>query len=114
MSSGSKRVEVLHGTLDMIILGTLVRGPVHGHGIVKQIQRTTEDVLQVDHGSLYPALNRLERKGWIDSKWEDSERGRQMKFYRLTPAGKKQLLAEESNWKQLAHAIAQILQPVED
>jgi transcriptional regulator len=98
----------------MIILGTLVRGQVHGHGIAKHIQRTTEDVLQVDHGSLYPALNRLERKGWIRSKWEDTERGRQMKFYRLTPAGKKQLLAEESDWKQLARAIAQVLRPLED
>jgi PadR family transcriptional regulator PadR len=110
----AKRVEVLHGTLDMIILGTLVQGPVHGHGIAKHIQRTTEDVLQVDHGSLYPALNRLERKGWIQSKWEDTERGRQMKFYRLTRGGKKQLLAEESNWKQLARAIAQVLRPLED
>jgi len=109
-----KRVEVLHGTLDMIILGTLVRGPVHGHGIARHIQRTTEDVLQVDHGSLYPALYRLERKGWIRSKWEDTERGRQMKFYRLTPAGRKQLLAEESDWNKLARAIAQVLRPVED
>ncbi|MBZ5623007.1 MAG: PadR family transcriptional regulator [Acidobacteriia bacterium] len=109
-----KRVEVLHGTLDMLILGTLLRGPVHGHGIARHIQRTTEDVLQVDHGSLYPALNRLERKGWIRSNWEDTERGRQMKFYRLTPAGRKQLLAEESEWKQLARAIAQVLRPLED
>ena len=104
----------LHGTLDMIVLRTLLRGPAHGHGITKLIQQTSEDVLRVDHGSLYPALQRLERQGWIDSKWEDTDRGRQMRFYRLTRAGKKQLEVEESNWNGLARAIARILRPAEE
>ena len=103
----------LHGTLDMIVLRTLLRGPAHGHGITKLIQQTSEDVLRVDHGSLYPALQRLQKQGWIDSKWEDTDRGRQMRFYRLTKAGRKQLEVEESNWNELARAIARILQPVE-
>jgi PadR family transcriptional regulator PadR len=104
----------LHGTLDMIVLRTLLRGPAHGHGITKLIQQTSEDVLRVDHGSLYPALQRLEKQGWIDSKWEDTDRGRQMRFYRLTKAGKKQLEVEESNWNELAVAIARILRPAEE
>jgi PadR family transcriptional regulator PadR len=104
----------LHGTLDMIILRTLLRGPAHGHGITRLIQQTSDDVLRVDHGSLYPALHRLEKQGWIDSKWEDTDRGRQMRFYRLTRAGKKQLEVEESNWNELAQAIARILRPVEE
>ena len=103
----------LHGTLDMIILRTLLRGPAHGHGITKLIQQTSEDVLRVDHGSLYPALGRLQSRGWITSKWEDTSRGRQMHFYRLTKAGKKQLEVEESNWNELAQAIARILRPAE-
>ena len=104
----------LHGTLDMIILRTLLRGPAHGHGITKLIQRTSENVLRVDHGSLYPALHRLERQGWIGSRWEDTDRGRQMRFYRLTRAGRKRLEVEESNWNQLARAIASILRPAEE
>lgn len=104
----------LHGTLDMIVLRTLLRGPAHGHGITKLIQQTSEDVLRVDHGSLYPALQRLEKQGWIDSKWEDTDRGRQMRFYRLTKAGKRQLEVEESNWNELARAIARILRPAEE
>jgi PadR family transcriptional regulator PadR len=104
----------LHGTLDMIVLRTLLRGPAHGHGITRLIQQTSEDVLRVDHGSLYPALQRLQKQGWIDSKWEDTDRGRQMRFYRLTKAGRKQLEVEEFNWNELARAIARILQPVED
>ena len=104
----------LHGTLDMIILRTLLRGPAHGHGITTLIQQTSDDVLRVDHGSLYPALHRLQRQGWIASKWEDTDRGRQMRFYRLTRAGKKQLDVEESNWNELAKAIARILRPAEE
>lgn len=103
----------LHGTLDMLILRTLLSGPAHGHGITKLIQHTSEDVLKVDHGSLYPALRRLQSRGWIASKWEDTDRGRQMRFYRLTKAGKKQLEVEESNWNELAQAIARILRPAE-
>jgi len=107
------RVELLQGTLDMLILRTLLFGPAHDHQIAKHIQRTTDNVLQVEHGSLYPALHRLERKGWVLSKWEAAgkDQKREFKYYRLTPAGKKQLAAEESNWKQLARAIAQVMWP---
>ena len=105
-----ERAELLQGTLDMLILRTLLFGPAHGHQIAKHIQRTTEDVLQVEHGSLYPALHRLERKALIASKWETApDRNREFKYYRLTPAGKRQLLVEESKWKQLAGAIARVM-----
>ncbi len=110
----SNRVELLQGTLDMLILRTLLFAPAHGHQIAKHIQRTTEDVLQVEHGSLYPALHRLERKGWVSSKWEMAkDRNREFKYYRLTAAGKRQLLAEESRWKQMAGAIARVMWPAE-
>ena len=96
----------------MLILRTLLTGPAHGHEIARHIQRTTNDVLQVEHGSLYPALHRLERKGWLAAKWETArDRNRQFKYYRLTPAGRKQLAAEESKWKQLAEAIASVMWP---
>jgi transcriptional regulator len=111
----SDRIELLQGTLDMLILRTLLFGPAHGHQIAKYSQRTTE-VLQVEHGSLYPALHRLERKGWIAAKWESAGKDlkREFKYYRLTPAGKKQLLAEESKWKQMIGAIARIMWPAEE
>ena len=103
-------VELLQGTLDMLILRTLLFGPAHGHQVAKHIQRTTDNVLQVEHGSLYPALHRLERKGWIASRWETAaDQKREFKYYRLTPAGKNQLAAEESKWKQLSGAIAQVM-----
>jgi transcriptional regulator len=106
------RTELLQGTLDMLILRTLLFGPAHGHQIAKHIQRTTEEVLQVEHGSLYPALHRMERKGWIMSKWEVAKEGkREFKYYRLTKVGKKQLASEESKWKQLAKAIALVMRP---
>jgi transcriptional regulator len=108
------RVELLQGTLDMLILRTLLFGPMHGHGISKHIQRTSDEVLQVEHGSLYPALHRLDRQGWITSKWAATERGREMKFYRLTAAGRRQLTLEESKWKQLARAIARVMRPAEE
>jgi PadR family transcriptional regulator PadR len=110
------RIELLQGTLDMLILRTLLFGPAHGHQIAKHIQHTTDDVLQVEHGSLYPALHRLERKSWIAAKWERAGRDvkREFKYYRLTPAGRKQLLAEESRWKQLTGAIARIMWPAEE
>jgi PadR family transcriptional regulator len=110
----SDRIGLLQGTLDMLILRTLVFGPAHGHQIAKHIQRTTDDVLQVEHGSLYPALHRLERKGWVASQWETAkDRNREFKYYRLTPAGRKQLAREKSRWKQLAAAIAQVMGPAE-
>jgi transcriptional regulator len=109
------RVDLLQGTLDMLILRTLLFGPAHGHEIAKHIQRTTDEVLQVEHGSLYPALHRLERKGLLASKWEPAkDRNREIKYYRLTPKGKKQLAAEESKWKQLARAIGQVMWPAEE
>ena len=111
----SDRIELLQGTLDMLILRTLLFGPAHGHQIAKHIQRTTEDVLQVEHGSLYPALHRLERKGWVVSKWETAKDGnREFKYYRLTPAGRKQLTREESKWKHFTGAISRVMWPVEE
>jgi transcriptional regulator len=110
------RVELLQGTLDMLILRTLLFGPAHGHQIAKHIQRTTDDLLQIEHGSLYPALHRLEHKGWLSAKWEPAakDQKREYKYYRLTPAGKKQLAAEESKWKQMASAIARVMWPAEE
>jgi transcriptional regulator len=106
------RAPILPGTLDLLILRTLLFGPVHGHGIAKHIRQTSEDVLQVEHGSLYPALQRLERDGFISAAWEADARGRDMKFYRLTPAGREQLTLEESRWKQVARAMARMLRPI--
>jgi transcriptional regulator len=107
-----ERMELLQGTLDMLILRTLVFGRAHGHEIAKHIQRTTDDLLQVEHGSLYPALHRLEYKGWVVSRWEAArDRNRQFKYYRLTPMGKKQLAREESKWKQLVAAISRLMAP---
>jgi transcriptional regulator len=106
------RAELLQGTLDMLILRTLLFGPAHGHQIAKHIQRTTQDVLQVEHGSLYPALHRMERKGWLVSKWEmGKDRNREFKYYRLSRAGKKQLTHEESKWKQMAAAVTRVMWP---
>ncbi|HEV2419207.1 MAG TPA: PadR family transcriptional regulator [Terriglobia bacterium] len=109
------RIDLLQGTLDMLILRTLLFGPAHGHQIAKHIQRTTEDVLQVEHGSLYPALHRLERKGWVKANWETSKGGkRECKFYRLTAAGKKQLVSEESKWRRLVMSIGRVLERAEE
>src|SRR3954464_3256971 len=106
------RARILPGTLDLLILRTLVFGPLHGHGIGKHIRHTSEDVLQVEHGSLYPALQRLQRDGLITSNWTEDPRGREMKFYRLTAEGRKQLTIEESRWRQIARAMARMLRPV--
>jgi len=108
MDQDRRKMELLRGTLDMLILKTLLLGPAHGHQIAKHIQRSTEDVLQVEHGSLYPALHRLERKGWLSSKWESRDGKRELKYYRLTAAGRKQLTVEESKWKRLVSAIARV------
>ena len=103
------RIELLQGTLDLLVLRTLQLGPLHGHGIVKAIQRNSDDLLLVEHGSLYPALHRLVKKGWLTAAWQGTRKGRPMKFYRLTPAGRRQLSAEESNWQRLCLAIGLIL-----
>ena len=109
-----ERLELLQGTLDMLILRTLRFGPAHGHAIAKHIQQTSDEALQVEHGSLYPALHRLERQGWVAAKWDTApDRNRQVKYYRLTPAGKRQLVREESRWEQLVQAITKVLRPVE-
>jgi PadR family transcriptional regulator, regulatory protein PadR len=109
----SDRIGFLQGTLDMLILRTLLFGPAHGHQIAKHIQVTTDDVLQVEHGSLYPALHRLERKGWVAAKWETAGKDlkREFKYYRLTPGGRRQLAAAESKWKQLSAAIGRVMWP---
>lgn len=107
-----QRGAVLQGTLDMLILRTLLYGPAHGHQIGKHIQQTTNDFLQMQHGSLYPALHRLERRGWVASKWEMApDRNREFKYYRLTEEGKKQLQIEESQWKQMMEAVARVMWP---
>jgi PadR family transcriptional regulator PadR len=102
---------LLQGTLDLLILQTLLFGPRHGHAISKSIEHTSQEVLRVDHGSLYPALQRLERRGWITAEWGTSENNRRARYYRLTAAGRKQLVAETSKWERLSEAIARILQP---
>jgi transcriptional regulator len=104
--------KVVQGTLDLLILRTLRCGPLHGHGIARHIQRTSDEVLQVEHGSLYPALHRLEKGGCISSKWEQTDRGREMRMYRLTARGRKQLALEQSRWDELVRAMARVLKPV--
>jgi transcriptional regulator len=106
-----ERHDLLQGTLDMLILRTLRWGPTHGHGIAKFIQQGSDGVLLVEHGSLYPALQRLERQGLIASEWGESENRRRARFYRLTPAGRKQLARERSRWAELSAAIARIMRP---
>ena len=106
------RVELLQGTLHLLILRTLLTGPSHGHAIAKHIQQTSEDLLQVETGSLYPALHRLEAKDWIAASWELSDKGKRAKFYRLTPLGRKQLTTEHSKWDAFARAMGLILDPV--
>ncbi len=103
--------EMLAGTLDMLVLQTLVAGPAHGHTIAHAIERGSDDVLQVEHGSLYPALHRLEDRGWIASFWGTSENNRKARYYRLTPAGRKQLAAQTTRWQQLVRAIGRIIAP---
>jgi transcriptional regulator len=113
MARRTTRIELLQGTLDLLILRTLVFGAAHGHAIARQIRTVSEDVLQVETGSLYPALHRLEARGWIASAWELSDKGKRAKYYRLTRSGRKQLAAEQSKWEQLAGAIARVLRPAE-
>ena len=106
------RIELLQGTLDLLILQTLQRGPLHGYAITQHLRLRSRDVLQVDTGALYPALHRLEYKGWIKAEWASSENNRRAKFYSLTRAGNRQLKAELSNWTRLTTAIASVLEQV--
>ena len=108
------RVELLRGTLDLLILRTLLPGPSHGHAIARHIQRTSEDLLQVETGSLYPALYRLEAKGWIAASWARSEKGKRARYYRITPVGRKQLASEQSKWDAFARDMALLLKPVDE
>jgi len=105
------RTDLLHGTLDMLILRTLQWGPQHGYAIGQTIGAQSSDVLQVEAGSLYPALQRLAKKGWVTAKWGLTGANQRAKFYRLTPEGKKQLLREESRWTELVAAIARVMNP---
>ena len=102
-------MEPLHGLLEMLVLRTLVFGPLHGYGIAKAIRTSSSDALDIEFGSLYPALKRLEVKGWIVSKWEMSELNRRAKYYRLTPAGKKRLQEEHAEWRDFASAVARVM-----
>ena len=105
--------DLLQGTLDLLILQTLAVGAAHGHTIAHLIERRSDDVLQVEHGSLYPALHRLERKRWVSAKWETAKgRNREFKYYRLTPAGRKQLATRTSRWEQLVSAVNRVLRPL--
>ena|SRR5438105_12412336 len=108
------RVELLQGTLDLLILRTLLPGPMHGHAIAKHIQRTSENLLQVETGSLYPCVHRLEAKGWIAATWERSDKGKRAKYYRLTALGRRQLFAEQSKWQAFSRAMGLLLNPVEE
>jgi PadR family transcriptional regulator, regulatory protein PadR len=108
-----EKSDLLQGTLDMLILKVVALGPIHGYSISQRIQQISKDVLQVQQGSLYPALHRLENRGWLDAEWGETETGREAKFYSLSKAGKKQLVLETANWERLSDAIALILQTAE-
>lgn len=112
MAKRARKGALVQGTLDMLVLRTLERGPAHGHDIARHIHQTSRDVLRLEHGSLYPALHRLERKGLVAAKWElHKERKREFKYYRLTPAGRRRLRAETFRWQELADAIARVMRP---
>ena len=110
--SDKERIELLQGTLDMLILRTLQWGPQHGHGIGLSIRNSSDDVLQVEHGSLYPALQRLRAQGLVDAEWKITENKQRARYYRLTTKGKKMLAAEESRWNRMVAAIARVMRPV--
>jgi transcriptional regulator len=105
-------MELLHGTLDMLVLQTLLFGPLHGYAIAGAIRDTSDEALNIEFGSLYPALKRLELRGWIAAKWDTSEHNRRAKVYRLTPAGRRQLRQEESKWTDFVRAVGRVMKPV--
>jgi transcriptional regulator len=106
----SAKSDLLQGTLDLLILKVLSLGPMHGYGISQRIRQVSREVLRVPQGSLYPALHRLEQRGWLNASWSESENGRPAKFYKLSPKGRKQLVTEEQSWQQMSDAITLILQ----
>ena len=110
-SPDDRRLDLLQGTLDMLILRTVLWGPQHGHGIGQAIRAQSEDLLRIETGSLYPALHRLEKRGWLKSEWGVSEANQKAKFYRLTQAGRAQLTRERDRWSQLVHAIGRVMNP---
>jgi PadR family transcriptional regulator PadR len=110
-NTSDDRISLLQGTLDLLILRTLIFGPQHGQGVARAIRQQSADVLLVDHGTLYPALQRLEKKGWIQAEWGISKNNRQARFYSLTKAGRKQLTTETSQWRKLVAAIGRVLGP---
>jgi transcriptional regulator len=113
MTKSDERLELLRGTLDMLILKTLLFGPAHGHGIATYIRQTTGDTLVVEHGSLYPALHRLQRDGFIGAKWDKApDKNRELKYYRITAAGRRQLVAQQSKWDDLVRAISRVMKPM--
>lgn len=114
MAKATEKAELLQGTLDLVILQTLRWGPRHGYGIARLIQANSDDLLQVETGSLYPALHRLERKGWIEASWQVSDSGQRVREYRLTDAGLKQLASERSRWERLSEAMRMILEQPEE
>ena len=114
MGKKPAQTDILQGTLDMLILQVLAPGPAHGHSIAYAIERRSEEVLLVEHGSLYPALHRLEDRGWIASFWGTSENNRKARYYRLTAAGRKQLISETSRWERVVCAVNRVLRPVEE
>jgi transcriptional regulator len=109
MAEPTARIDLLQGTLDVLILRTLVHGPAHGHAIAKHIQRTSEELLQIETGSLYPALHRLEARGLVAASWDLSDKGKRARYYRLTTGGKKHLAAEQSKWEKFSRAVGLIL-----
>jgi transcriptional regulator len=108
-----ERIELVYGSLGMLILRTLLWGPTHGHGIAKSIERMSEDALKVEHGSLYPALQRLQQEGWVTTEWGVSKNNQRAKYYRLTASGRRQLVAETSRWERFVRAITGVLRPAE-
>ena len=113
MSPSSSRNQLLYGSLDLLILRTLVYGPAHGHAIATHIQRVSKDALRIETGSLYPALHRLDARGWIAAEWKTSDKGKRAKYYRLTKVGRQQLVVEQSRWQQLSVAVTRVLRPAD-
>ncbi len=113
MAHATNRIELLYGTLDLLILRTLVYGPSHGHAIARHIRRVSDDALQIETGSLYPALHKLEGRGWVAAEWKKSDKGKRARYYRLTPAGREHLTVQQSRWEALSVAMARVLRPAD-